>query len=58
MRDYNLLYALLFAILGTVGWAGWTLRRILRIMIMQNRGIPAVSELASMSLEEMAKRKK
>ncbi len=57
MRDYYL-YFLLACIIGSLGWIAWTLRKILRIMIMQNRGIPAVSDLAAMSLEEMAKRKK
>ena len=49
---------LLVAIFFMLGWVVWILKRILRIMAMQNRGIPAASDMKNMSFEEMAKRKK
>ena len=52
------LFVLLCAILISLGWIGWTLRRILRIMAYQNKGIPGVSDLASVSLDQMAAHKK
>ena len=52
------LLVLLGAILISLGWIGWTLRRILRIMAYQNKGIPGVSDLASVSLDQMAAHKK
>ena len=52
------LFVLLGAILISFGWIGWTLRRILRIMAYQNKGIPGVSDLASVSLDQMAAHKK
>ena len=58
MNDYQLFFILLFAILFALGWIGWTLRRILRIMIMQNQGLPGLSDLANLSLDNMAAKKK
>ena len=52
------LFVLLGAILISLGWIGWTLRRILRIMAYQNKGIPGVSDLSSVSLDQMAAHKK
>ena len=55
--DY-LFYILLLAIAIMLGRAVWILRQILRIMAMKNHGIPDASDMAKMSLEEMAKHKK
>ena len=58
MSDYQYFFFLLAAILSALGWIGWTLRRILRIMIMQNKGLPDLSDLANLSLDNMAAKKK
>ena len=58
MSDYQYFFFLLAAILGALGLIGWTLRRILRIMIMQNKGLPGLSDLANLSLDNMAAKKK
>ena len=58
MNNLQYLFILLGAILVSLGWIGWTLRRILRIMAYQNKGIPGVSDLASVSLDQMAAHKK
>lgn len=58
MTYYYLFYILLLIIVIMLGWVVWILKRILRIMAMQNRGIPAASDMKNMSFEEMAKRKK
>lgn len=58
MSDYQYFFFLLAAILGALGWIGWLLRRILRIMIMQNKGLPGMSDLAKLSFENMAAKKK
>ena len=56
--NVHFLFVLLFAILSALGWIGWTLRRILRIMIMQNKSLPGLSDLANLSLDNMAAKKK
>lgn len=58
MSDYQYFFFLLAAILSALVWIGWTLRRILRIMIMQNKGLPGLSDLANLSLNNMAAKKK
>jgi len=56
---YNyLFYILLLVIAILLGRAVWILRQILRILALKNRGIPDASDMAKMSLEEMAKHKK
>ena len=56
---YNyLFYILLLVIVILLGRAVWILRQILRILALKNRGIPGASDMAKMSLEEMAKHKK
>ena len=56
---YNQIFViLLIAILFSLGTIAWTLRRILRIMIMQNKGLPGLSDLANLSLDNMAAKKK
>ena len=56
MLDY--IVVLLGAILLSLGFIGWTLRRILRILAYQNKGIPDVADLAAVSLDQMAAKKK
>ena len=58
MKDYQYICVLLCLILCTLGWIGWYLRRILRILIIQNKGLPGISDLANLSLDNMAAKKK
>lgn len=58
MSDYQLFFILLGAILGCLIFIGYTLNRILNIMIIKNRGEPSGSDLNNLSFDEMAKRKK
>ena len=58
MKDYQSICVLLCLILGTLGWIAYYLRRILRIMIMQNKGLPGISDLANLSFDNMAAKKK
>ena len=56
---YNyLFYILLLVIAILLGRAVWILRQILRILALKNRGIPDASDMATMSLEDMAQQKK
>lgn len=56
---YNyLFYILMMSIVSLLGWIAWILRRILRILAIQNRGVPDLGDMTKMSFEEMAKRKK
>ena len=58
MKDYQYIYVLLCLVLGALGSVIYYLRRILRIMIMQNKGMPGISDLANLSFDNMAAKKK
>ena len=58
MNNYQYFLFLLGAILCALGWIIWLLRRILRILIVQNKGLPGISDLADVSLDNMAAHKK
>lgn len=58
MKDYQYICVLLCLVLGALGSVIYYLRRILRIMIMQNKGMPGISDLANLSFDNMAAKKK
>jgi len=58
MNDYIFFFALLGAIFGALVVIACTLRRILNILIMKNKGEPSGMDLAGLSFEKMAMKKK